>query len=77
MCFESSTSATTHATPHEGGEERPEQEAVEWEEEEEEVLGVDVVTHVNGDHSPCSQQPLTTYHVCSAGPCRICCLTQV
>ena len=57
MCFDSSNS--THATPHEGGEERPEQEAAERKEEEEDVLGADVVTDANGDHSPCSQQDLT------------------
>ena len=43
-----STSATTHATPHEGGEERPEQEAAEREEEEEDALGADVVTDADG-----------------------------
>jgi len=45
-------------------------------EEEEEVLGADVVTHANSDHSPCSQQPLTTYLVRSAGPHKIRCLTR-
>ena len=65
MCFGSSTSATTHATPHEGGEERPEQEAVE---QEEEVLRAHVMNNADGDHSPYSPQHLRTYVVLSTGP---------